>query len=247
METLISEAVVLRSMLYFYLVRLYKDVPFITEPSANDNVDFYPAKTDGNEVLDIITEDLLQARLKLKGDYGSIEENKGRITQSTTDALLADIYLWRFRYEEALIYLDNIINSKKYFLMPTSLWFDIFRKGNTLEGIFELQFDATLDQNNILATRTYTNSRYEISDYARELLDPGTSRENIRGRGSISNETNRGHLVWKYVGNAGDQISIRPASEFQSANFIVYRYADILLMKAEALSQLKRFPRRLLL
>jgi starch-binding outer membrane protein, SusD/RagB family len=245
METLISEAVVLRSMVYFYLVRLFKDVPYITEPSANDNVDFYPATTDGNEILDIITEDLLQARLRLKGDYGSMDENKGRITQAATDALLADIYLWRFRYEEALVYLDNIINSQSYFLMPTSFWFDIFRKGNTLEGIFELQFNAAMGQDNILARRTYTNSRYEVSAYARELLDPENSRENIRGRGSVSRETVSGYLVWKYVGNAGDQVSIRPASEFNSANFIIYRYADILLMKAEALSQLERFSEAL--
>jgi starch-binding outer membrane protein, SusD/RagB family len=245
METLISEAIVLRSMVYFYMVRSFKDVPYITEPSANDDIDFYPAKTDGNEILDIITGDLLRARIRLKGDYGNLAENKGRITQAATDALLADIYLWQFRYEEAIVYLDNIINSQKYFLMPTSLWFDIFSRGNTLEGIFELQFDNALGQNNILATRTHTNARYEVSDYAFELLDPAASREAIRGRGTISRQTTRGYLVWKYVGSVGDQISIRPASEFGSANYIIYRYADILLMKAEALSQLERYTEAL--
>lgn len=116
MESFMSEAKVLRALAYFYLVRIFKDVPFVLEPSDNDNVNFFLPKTDGNVILNAIKEDLKQARLV--EDYGNLRENKGRITRAATNALLADICLWNFEYEEALIYLDRIINSGRYFLQP---------------------------------------------------------------------------------------------------------------------------------
>ena len=244
MQSYISEAKVLRALTYFYLVRLFKDVPFVLEPSDNDDVFFYPAKTEGDVILSAMKEDIKQSRLKLKGDYGNIEENKGRITQASAEAILADICLWNFEYEEALTYLNSIINSEKYVLQSTIKWFDIYNPGNSLEGIFEFQFDATLGQSNTLYNRTWVLNRYVASEYAQEILFPATSNENIRGMGSISRETT-GFKIWKYCGDAADQVSVRPSSISASANFIVYRYADILLMKAEALSQLERFDEAL--
>ena len=48
-------------------------------------------------------------------------------------------------------------------------------------------------------------------------------------------------IIWKYVGQAPDGQSVRSGSEQSSCNWIVYRLADVLLMKAEALSQLERY------
>jgi starch-binding outer membrane protein, SusD/RagB family len=240
----ISEALVLRGLAYFYLVRLFKDIPFVLEPSDTDEVDFFPAKTNGDIILSEIIEDLKIARLRLRGDYGNIPENKGRITQAATDALLAEIYLWNFEYQEALIYLNNITNSNNYFLLPSIRWFDNYNPGNSLEGIFELQFDNSLGQTNVLYNRTWVLNWYTASEYAREILLPVMSNENVRGRGTISREST-GYKIWKYCGAAPDQVTIRPASVAASANFIVYRYADVLLMKAEALSQLGQFDEAL--
>jgi starch-binding outer membrane protein, SusD/RagB family len=58
MQSFISEAKVIRALMYFYLVRIFKDVPFVLEPSDNDNVNFYLPKTDGNVILSAIKEDL---------------------------------------------------------------------------------------------------------------------------------------------------------------------------------------------
>jgi starch-binding outer membrane protein, SusD/RagB family len=240
MHGYISEARTLRALAYFYLVRLFRDVPLVLEPSDNDDVDFFPEKTPGENILTFIKEDLKEARLKLTGDYGNTRENKGRITQAAADALLADICLWNFEYEEALTYLDNIVNSGKYFLQPSVRWFELFNPGNSLEGILEFQFNTTLGQTNVLYNRTWVQNRYVASEFALSILDPVLSKENIRGRGSVSREAT-GYKVWKYCGALGDQSSVRPGSVSADANFIVYRYADILLMKAEALSQLERY------
>ncbi len=238
MQSFISEATVIRALMYFYLVRIFKDVPFVLEPSDNDNVNFFLPKTDGDIILRAIKEDLLQARLV--SDYGNLLENKGRITPASVNALLADICLWNFEYEEALIYLDRIINSGKYFLQPSVSWFEIFNPGNSLEGIFELQFDDALGQRNTLYSRTWVQNQYASSEYTIEILALLDAGENIRGRGSVSREQT-GYRVWKYAGALPDQITVRPSSSSGSANFILYRYADILLMRAEALSQLERY------
>ena len=49
------------------------------------------------------------------------------------------------------------------------------------------------------------------------------------------------YIIWKYVGRSPDGETARHSSEQTSANFIIYRLADVLLMKAEALSQLGRY------
>jgi hypothetical protein len=46
MQAYLSEAYFLRSLAYFYLVRIFKDVPYVTEPTESDDSDFYLPKTD---------------------------------------------------------------------------------------------------------------------------------------------------------------------------------------------------------
>ncbi len=60
----------------------------------------------------------------------------------------------------------------------------------------------------------------------------------------LSNGRENDYGIWKYIGSP-DGETTRPGYTANSANWIVYRYADVLLMKAEALSQLGRFPEAL--
>jgi len=108
-----SEAYFLRGLAYFYLVRIYKDVPFITTPSETDDTDFYVSKTDGEVILDSIYQDLLEARNYLSDDYISLMEIKGRASKEACEALLADIALWRFDYDAVIEHVTNIEISQK--------------------------------------------------------------------------------------------------------------------------------------
>ncbi|HNZ72969.1 MAG TPA: RagB/SusD family nutrient uptake outer membrane protein, partial [Prolixibacteraceae bacterium] len=58
---------------------------------------------------------------------------------------------------------------------------------------------------------------------------------------TISKNSEDNYTIWKYVGMAPDGKTTRASVIQNSANWIVYRYAEVLLMKAEALSQLQRF------
>ena len=90
---------------------------------------------------------------------------------------------------------------------------------------------------------TQRNSyNYDPSPRTIEIFRRGGSFELYRGEdASIKKYGEDDFIIWKYVGRAPDGETVRSGSDQTSCNFIVYRLADVLLMKAEALSQLNRF------
>ncbi len=250
-EGLIAEAKFLRGLSFFYLVRLYKDVPFTLEPNENDDADFYLEKTDGDQILEAIVEDLKISRpFATTEGYQTQNERKGRATKAAFDALLADISLWLFNYEECIEHANKIIfpetiesEESTIVLMPPGQWFEMFYPGNTLEGIFEFQFDASLNQQNSTANLTSRYSlQYDPSQKAIEMFSKEFASELYRGEdSSIKKYSDTDWIIWKYIGRVADGATTRTGSDYSSCNWIVYRYADVLLMKAEALSQLEDF------
>jgi len=251
LQGLLSEAYFLRSLSYFYLVRIFKDVPLVLEASESDDVNFYLPKTDGDEILKHITNDLIAVRNYATVDgYQTLAENKGRATKAAIDALLADISLWNFDYEGCIGYVENIEASGKYVLMPTARWFELFYPGNSLESIFEFQYNTSMSQNNHTSGLTAQYSyNYGPSKIAIDYFKKGSvSHETYRGEDlSIKKNGDDDYSIWKYIGRAPDGQTTRSGTEGASCDWIVYRYADVLLMKAEALSQLSRFSEALVI
>lgn len=244
MQGLVSEAYFLRSLSYFYLVRLYKEVPFIDEPSESDDVDFFVGKSTEDEVLNQIVKDLEANRLYAPNNsFSTIEKNKGRASKAAYDALLADIALWQYNYNAVIEYVERIENSESFLLLPGGRWFEIFYPGNTFEGIFEFQFDDNKNQrNDLYALTSYTNNQYDPSQNALELFSFEYATELIRGENASIRKYGEGDfIIWKFIGQSPDGRTFRSSSERNSCNWIVYRFADVLLMKAEALSQLGNY------
>ena len=236
-----AEALFLRSLAYFYLVKAFQNVPLVTEDSSSDDVDYFLPASPSEEVLEHIKSDLLTARTGVTEDYGSFSENKGRTTKAAINALLADIALWSFKYEDCISFVEAV-EADGYQVIPGAQWFSIFYPGNSLESIFEFQYDASLDQPNSLYDKTFFRSYFLASQTAMDLLEPARSREIIRGQGSIRISDQK---IWKYAGAAPDGRTLRPGDVQTSGNWVVYRMSDLALMKAEALSQLERFDEAL--
>jgi len=250
LQGFLSEAYFLRSLSYFYLVRIFKDVPLILEPTISDDTKLYLPKTEGDKILDTIIIDLERNRDFATTDgYPTLKENKGRATKAAFDALLADISLWRFDYESCIRHVEKIQANENYMLMPNVRWFELFYPGNSLESIFEFQFDKNLNQeNNMYGLTSRYSYNYDPSDRAIEIFGKEFAREIYRGEdASIKKYGEDDFIIWKYVGMAPDGETTRSGYDQTSCNWIVYRYADILLMKAEALSQLNSFSEALLI
>ncbi len=95
-----AEAVTLRALSHYYLVRTFGEVPYVTTDYNNDSQDFLIGQSSQIEVLDSIIMDLESVKDFAMKDYGNTVENKGRITRNAVYTLLADVYLWRASYKQ---------------------------------------------------------------------------------------------------------------------------------------------------
>jgi hypothetical protein len=234
-----GEAMAIRALMYFYLTRVFDEVPLMVESTKSDLQTITRGKATRQEVWDQIEADLLEAEKLVPFTYGRTKaEDKGRITKYAVWAMLADFYLWAEQYAKSEAASNKIIQSGRFWLMPGNMtWLsNLFVYGNSAEGIFELQFNY--DILNPYYAMFKTNNQYRANPDVMEafwptdpyLVDPDSA--DIRAdRGSFRAGAN--YTVWKYIGR--DRVFEKMSSEATS-NFIVYRYADVLLMKAEAIA-----------
>lgn len=92
-----AEMYALRALYYFYLVRAYRSVPYVTT-SVRTDAEAMRSKdpaTNGILILTNLIAQLEEAKDYAAENYGNSQDNKGRFTKRGVRALLADIYLWR--------------------------------------------------------------------------------------------------------------------------------------------------------
>lgn len=241
MQSFLSEAYFQRSLAYFYLIRTYRDVPLILQPYVNDEQEYEIAKSEEQLVLDQIKADLINALPAAKEyfpeiDYDNPVYSKGRATKWAIYSLLADIYLWEGDYDQCIEACDKVINSGRVGLINKDLWFTNFFPGNSNESIFEIQFDYHLGQTNAMIKWFNTDFKYSFSDNTFQLYKETELLGDIRGDGASI--TSKNFRVWKYIGIYPDLTATaqRATSSENDQNYIIYRLADIYLMKAEALA-----------
>jgi starch-binding outer membrane protein, SusD/RagB family len=236
LDAYLGEVKALRALMYFYLVRSFRDVPLVLKSTSSDDQLQQLAKSSGDSVLKQIVKDLSEAEVSAPTTFNNTAFDKGRITRYTVNAIQADVYLWMEKYPEAIAACDKLINSGRYGLLSgNSSWFTtLFANGNSNEGIFEIQFDRS--KLNTFYTMFRSRPRFVASPfvtdpenglYKADIIDP--TNKDIRGDGAAARFGDG--LIWKYIGVDADNLR---AAEESFAHWIVYRYADVLLMKAEA-------------
>jgi hypothetical protein len=262
----VAEVTAIRSLMYFYLVRSFRDVPLVLKASNDDTQDYYYAKTSGETILDSLIAHLEGIRNDLPIAYDNNDQSKGRITYWAAMSLLADIYLWQGNYERCNALCGEIIGSGQFSLIPVSrephevkdntdaviatvyyantadadyLFDQLYVTGNCVESIFELQFPKQHESMDDSFYDLFNSSRPKIASndvVLDEIIFPEDERDkdakDIRGSGFAYNNG----YVWKYVGTSRSGNTLRALRVFP--HWIVYRYADVILMQAEALNQL---------
>ncbi|MFY7838642.1 MAG: RagB/SusD family nutrient uptake outer membrane protein [Lacibacter sp.] len=252
LDNYLSEALTIRALMYFYLARTFGDVPLKLDATLSDeNITPIPKSTQV-QVFDQVVKDLLEAEKKAVTTYGDAASDKGRVTVFTINAILADVYLWQEKYTESVAACDKIINSNRFGLIRGATqvgpiieynpdWFNtLYYNGNSNEGIFELQYSQqrlnpyfTIFSSSISARRWTATA--DLMDRVFTVDYTNDQNYDIRGDGgSVRAATS---TVWKYVG--ANSTALR-ALDQSFAHWFFYRYADILLMKAEALNELSR-------
>jgi hypothetical protein len=271
-----AEAYAIRALTYFYLVRIYRNVPYIDFHYKEDTQDFFIPQTDGDTILHRLTEQLQEAEKYAMSSWGVFNsEQRYRVTKNMVRALLADIYLWLGDYEACIAACeriepditdeDEVINYDLLTGAELNLignrWSkfesfrEIFYNGNSMESIFELQFNANIKSNDKLASLYYNDAVDKMGQLAAAPLgeyDDGNlfSEKDIRGQTSYTPAVQGGSYqgfskIVKYFGLI-NIVDLDNGNWFWSAardiktsapNWIFYRVADVYLMKAEALTE----------
>lgn len=251
---MISEILVVRSLIYFNMVRAWGDVPLVLDVIL-PNESYNYTRTSSSLIYEQIIEDLIYAKNNLPDFYDA--NNIGRIHKYGAIGVLAKVYLTLGNKNDSKNQLKEIIdsglfsldanndgkidiNDYKFLFLPNTK--------NSKETILEAQFKSGANSFN-----SNHQNVYSPFSHAFNLVDLGVSASIFRGEG-INTPTN--DLIEEYEQNdlrkdisifngftnqaTGDFVEYPFTIKFfdplwtnPGKNFAIIRYADILLMYAE--------------
>ena len=256
----VGEAKFLRALYYFYLTTEWGEVPLFTEPFTEPD-DALIAKSPIADIQAVMIRDLNDAINDLPVSYDA--KDLGRATSGAAKSLLGKVYLFMKDYVNAEKYLGEVIASGTYKLMDDFNHIINRNFENNQESIFEIQFasaaaGATADvsddreyhywpqvnggSSEVSPTQSlvdefepgdprldYSMFYYEGQPFAPEL---STSQLNLDAYKKSWSPTGynirKGQVPVLFINARG-------------TNFPLIRFADVLLMYAEAANELSMF------
>ena len=252
---LLGEAKYLRASAYFELVRFYGDVPLI-EHEVKSLTGLDVARTPSAQVYALIISDLQAAVASLPASYSGAD--LGRATSGAAKTLLAKVYLTMGNWSAAATQTGEIISSGQYHL--NARWKDNFTISKELtnpESIFEINYDAELDPGAGSITNLFSlpegfpgGDAYGlmfvtpslVASYAANdqrgnhgtfMLSPYTDAEGRVTSWSVP----QGAAFDKYLDEQDSQNMNSRSWVQQNNNWVVSRFAEVLLMHAEAVNE----------
>lgn len=253
----LGEASFLRALYYFDLVRAFGGVPLVT--TAEPALDV--PKSTAEQIYTRIEEDLAFAidNLPRKSSYS--QDNLGRATQGAAEALLAKVHLFQGEFGDAEDYALDVIDSNEYDLEPEFVDANGEDGEHGVESVFEVGAVATAGQ----AGNQYANTQgvrgtpnrgwgfNQPSVDLREAFEQGDPRQDgtiielgdvidgieIVGDSNTPDEVtdDDGDVIRIESYNRKVWIEGNTTDTQFGHNRRLIRYADVLLMAAEALNE----------
>lgn len=217
-----AEARFVRALTYFNIVRLWGDAPIVLAPiTAEESLSV--GRRPVEEVYSVIEDDLVFAVENLPSTYPLSEF--GRATSGAAKTLLGKVYLTQGKFEECINTLNQVLTT--YQLLPDVA--DVFDANNeqNQEIIFSIRFDKEIQGEGHGLWFAVTD--ISISPLTNKLInayDANDDRLPLITYQSVDNRLAPGKFV--------DEQS--EATQTFGNDYILLRYADVLLMYAEALN-----------
>lgn len=248
---IMAEAGFIRAWALFDIVRLWGDAPLTLEliPSITaENIDkwypiMYPARTSEDDIYDQILEDLSDENI---AHLESISHGAFQATKGAAYGLRAKVYATRGAKSErdynAVIAECDKVGGEGYSLVSDfdDLW-TVDGKFSS-EGIFELHFSSAAEQHNWAYWVLLTEVSGEVSVTWRRYCTP--TQQLIAKFDKENDSRYASSIYWGSVPyNTYYSASNYPLAykiRQKDNNIILMRYADILLLKAEALVEVDR-------
>lgn len=261
-QRVLGEAHFLRALYYFNLVRFFGGVPKITVPQ-NPGDDLRPARATAAEIYNELILPDLEAALKLlppKSAYAA--GDLGRASRGSAAGLLAEVSLTLGQWQR-VVELANQVEALGYTLNSSYAQNFSPNAENGPESLFEVQYygktsvDFWSNENQSAWHSTFMGPRnagmvaggWGWNQPTQEFVDayePGDRRKDVTvlyeggpkfdGQDYRSSYSTTGYNVRKFLVAK----SVATSYDESPLNFPVLRFADVLLMKAEALNELGR-------
>ena len=233
-----GEALFIRSLMFYHLAIAFGNIPLQLEPFVSGDE---LTQVDQTTVLNQLIVDLAEAETGLPVAYSG--SDVGRATKGAAATLLAKVLLTIGDDTAAATVLRRIISDYGYELLDN--YADLWGVGNenNAESIFEIQYiSGGIGQGSL-----FTNDFSPSTD-----LQTGSGFGRNRPTISLMEAYEEDDLRYDpsmgdtYVNLEGETIEARYVKKFWSdpaiendsdINFVVFRYADVLLMLAEALGE----------
>ncbi len=231
-ETLLGEAHFLRGLHYFNLVQLYGGVPLALNEVQSFDVldDLKIPRNSETEVYQQIIDDLETAISFLEGK----DQPLGRATVGAAESLLSKVYLTLGDYSQVVTLTSNVL-TRGYAL--ESRFDDLFNQENknNSEVIFAVRYAGETDGNPfpelVLPTPEANFGFIKFNTPTPNSIEQFETGDRRAGSSFVE----RGNTSYIYKWRNGEA--------FLSSDYnIVLRYADVLLMRAEALNQTESTP-----
>jgi len=253
-EQVQAEAKFLRAYYYFHLVNIFGEVPLKTEPAYSAD-DLHVPVSPVTEIYEQIVLDLLEAAEML-----SVSAPFGRATQGAAIGLLAKTYLFQEKYQQCLQAISDLEALGIYSLMPIYSQNFMTDFQNNAESVFEIQHLSQQDpfQGNVLnqwfapptengyffnVPREDFLEAFEENDAG--VIDPRLDYT-IGREGTVWINGEDFDPAWSPTGFIQKK-HLQPLNEIPRGtkgdgdlNYVFLRYAEILLIKAEALNESNR-------
>ncbi|MBI1342475.1 MAG: RagB/SusD family nutrient uptake outer membrane protein [Terrimonas sp.] len=216
-----GEALFLRVFCYFHLVNLFGDVPLILTTDYEKNARM--PRTPESEVYEQMVTDLTEAAEILPSAYES--GTRARVTKWAAKALLARVYLYLKRWDNAEAMASEVINAGLFTLPALT---EVFLKTSS-ETILQLQpvnsVWNTWEGRDILPASANETPKYVLTDRMFQSFETNDNRKTVWVGSRVFN----GQAV-QYPAKYRVYGSGAPLTEY----YIVLRLAEQYLIRAEA-------------
>lgn len=251
----IGEAKFLRALAYFDLVRIYGQVPLITAPISIEAA-YQAGRQPVDKIYDeVIIPDLLEAETKLAVKYTGADV--GRATRGAARSLLGKVYLTRKDFAKAEAKLQEV-TTMGYALLPDyNSLFDYTKDEHHSEYIFDIEYEEGLSGEGNCFTTNFTPKDPAIAAFygvtggqngnnnpPQSLFALFPANDKRKDVTAANGHVNKDGVFIPLLPTSNDvqtftkKYMVRLLASCDSrANWKVIRYADVLLMYAEALNE----------
>ncbi|RZS99475.1 RagB/SusD family nutrient uptake outer membrane protein [Aquimarina brevivitae] len=255
----IAQTRFLRAYYYFELVKFFGDVPLAVDRrilfGEENSIDRAPKE----DVYAVIEADLIYAADNLP----AVQAETGRVTQGAAQALLGKVYLYQDKFTEAAQVLDQVVAGPYDLVTDYNSIFEQEGENN-IESVFEVQYTDVegagfgclqCSEGNVAVgfngIRNYSGPEFDSgfsfnvpTQEAYESFEDGDIRRDVAvldivawsaqtGATYVEGFEHTGYYNRKYIARQGD-LNTGDANLTNPNNYRAIRFADVLLMAAEA-------------